>query len=86
MLEKAFGCEPVHHIRHLASPSLVFPFYRMPLASTSAPMMMFADAVDGAAVDIAAKSMHFAVVVGIAAGICGVSCEKFMRYLLNIQK
>lgn len=75
MLEKAFGCELAHHIRYLASLSLVFPFYRMPMASTGAPMMMFANAVVVAAaaasvvvvVDEAVKSSHFDVVVGIAA-------------------
>lgn len=75
MLEKAFDCELVHHIRHLASLSPVFPFYRMTWASTADPTMMFADAavVDVAAVGIAAKSMHFAVVVGIAATVAAAA-------------
>lgn len=82
MLEKAFGCELAHHIRHLASLSLISPFYRMPLASTGAPVMMFADAVAVVAVDEAVKSSHFGVAVEIAAVKIGVT-SKIMRYSLK---
>lgn len=77
MLERAFDCELAHHIRHLASLSLVFPFCQMTWASTSAPMMMLADAVAAASVvaavvdGVTVKSLHFAVAVVIAA-IIGV--------------
>lgn len=90
MLEKAFGCELAHHIRHPASLSQVFPFYRMPSASTGAPAMMFANAVAAAAAAngvvagaVAVKSLHAAVVVGIAAGVATPWCQrrrwKFIR-------
>lgn len=56
MLGKAFGFEPEHRIRDLASLSLIFPSYRRPMASTDVPVMMFVDAaaVHGLHYDVAA--------------------------------
>lgn len=56
MLEKAFDFEPVHHIRHLAFPSPVLPFYRTPLDVINVPLTKIE------AVDVVVQCLHFATI------------------------